>query len=415
MKRIDRRRPKNTHGSMLIARRCICVLVLSVVMCAATPVFGGTTYWDRAAGDPGQWQDPDNWTDGVPGSVALIDNGGTAVIDRGAQRCEDRLTLGSQVGGTLIQNNGQLYVYGYFTVGGGGASRYEFHAGLSQAQNMRIGEGATSEVVHTGGIFRVTYGSLTLSTFSYGTYNFSGVNSRLRTDFFYLYSGDGPGGRFIQDGGIVSADTQLVIRSDPSHSSRPQYDLYAGELTVTGYVGVGYMGGEALMRQMGGTHSAEKLYVGELAAYEYSGGGLDVDETLNQHGVFDVRGVGDGISLGAFQQHATGSLISGVASNGITVMEVTGAAVLDGDWQVVDDGAPFGKYTVLTADGGISGTFSSFTMPGPEWSWGIQDGTTLWVENVPEPATLSMLVLGGLAVLKRRRRLETTTPQGEDA
>ena len=37
------------------------------------------------------------------------------------------------------------------------------------------------------------------------------------------------------------------------------------------------------------------------------------------------------------------------------------------------------------------------------------------VSEVPEPATMAVLALGGLAVLRRRNRLETTKPQGEDA
>ena len=44
---------------------------------------------------------------------------------------------------------------------------------------------------------------------------------------------------------------------------------------------------------------------------------------------------------------------------------------------------------------------------GGELSWGYGltgDNTGVWVEVVPEPGTLSLLALGGLAVLRKRRR-----------
>ena len=62
-----------------------------------------------------------------------------------------------------------------------------------------------------------------------------------------------------------------------------------------------------------------------------------------------------------------------------------------------------GRFEVLMATGGISGIFDNVQLPSGEWSWGIDSGTILWVEHVPEPTTLSILALLALSLPKRGR------------
>ena len=71
---------------------------------------------------------------------------------------------------------------------------------------------------------------------------------------------------------------------------------------------------------------------------------------------------------------------------------------------MVDDGAALGRWHVLNAAGGISGDFTVELSNDTSWAWGIDSGTTLWVEKVPEPSTLALLALGALGLLIGRRR-----------
>ena len=126
---------------------------------------------------------------------------------------------------------------------------------------------------------------------------------------------------------------------------------------------------------------------------------------LGGGGTFTVIGDDPIIDLAGYTQNENGILISQLNVDGIATIDVSGTAVLDGAWYVVDlGGAPEDKFNILTADGGISGAFDTFTLPDTDWSWGIDGGTTLWVKHVPEPATMLLLAMGGLAVLRKRRK-----------
>ncbi len=67
-------------------------------------------------------------------------------------------------------------------------------------------------------------------------------------------------------------------------------------------------------------------------------------------------------------------------------------------------------FEILSADGGISGFDASyFTLDTTAWTqggtWGIiQDGNSLKLTYIPEPASLALLGLGAVALLHRRRR-----------
>ena len=135
--------------------------------------------------------------------------------------------------------------------------------------------------------------------------------------------------------------------------------------------------------------------------------------TYDEDGTLHIIGAEATISTALYRQGEFGTLVSEVTADGITTIDVhrsysgglDGEVYLDGIWRVEDTTAAIGRFDILTAAAGFYGEFDSVELPNDEdWSWGIQDNQTLWLEHVPEPATLSLLVLGGLSLLRRRKR-----------
>ena len=182
---------------------------------------------------------------------------------------------------------------------------------------------------------------------------------------------------------------------------------------------VGYEGTGTFI-QSGGTNSiVDDLYLGYSATgdgtYTISAGILEVEYGglhvgASGTGEFTVTGDDADIDLASFVQNHKGTLSSEFDADGIATIDVSGTATLDGVWNIVDLGAaPFGTFDILVATGGISGGFSAVNLPGADWSYGISGSSsdTLWVQHIPEPTTLGMLlVVGGLALLRRSRSVK---------
>lgn len=310
-----------------------------LVLCVTVmpgPVNADTTYWQAGTGS---WSIASNWDNGEPGSndTAYISNSGTALIT-GAETCV-QLVLANQAGtnGSVNMSSGVLF---------------------SDITEL-IGLAGAGEFVQTGG-FNSTYELIAgFYANSYGSYDLSGVASFLSVNYETI--------------GLMG--TGIVTQTAGAHTVSESLELGAE--------------------------------LGSHGTYDISGGTLAVADTLgvgdNGQGSFAVRGNSATITAGQYSQNDKSDLTSEFNSGGISLIDVSGAASIDGIWNVLDpsNNAPVGTFNVLTAAGGITGAFSNVVLPNTtDWSWGIDGGTTLWVEHVPEPATLLMLGLGGLMLRK---------------
>ncbi|MFH1748901.1 MAG: PEP-CTERM sorting domain-containing protein [Planctomycetota bacterium] len=218
-------------------------------------------------------------------------------------------------------------------------------------------------------------------------------------------------GTFTQNGGRVTEGYPSSVGVGIGSGSSGTYNLNSGVLT-TSYLDPGFRG-LGTFTQTGGTCTVtQSVRIGGDSpeghgTYAISGGTLsatNMNVYANGSATFTVTGDDPIIHLGSYLQNSNGTLESRIDAGGLSTIAVTETAWLEGTWNVEDLGAPLGTFDVLTATDGIF-AYLDVHLPGADWSWGIANGDTLWVEHVPEPTTLSLLLLGGLSLLRRPRRL----------
>jgi hypothetical protein len=204
------------------ARILLALLALSAGA-ASVEAGSGYTYWQAEPSIAGDWFDAANWTLGVPtaGNVAVIENGGTAVIDSGtavAQRTDigGRALADGGVGGAVIQTGGQAEL-GFL---------------------LMLGHDRGSK-----GAYTLIGGTLSASLVEVGGYYGSGE--------FHQIGGIGTVGGDLRIGGLPYNATQ-----DDLHSAGGFYDLSGGQL-LTGSTFVGTSGQGAFV-QSGGSHQVSR-------------------------------------------------------------------------------------------------------------------------------------------------------------
>ena len=318
---------------------------------ATTPSFANAvlvhlTHWQAAVGN---WSVGSNWDHGepLPDSdtdiyAASINNGGTAQITYpNDESCSEvHIGDGTSSSGMIDMSGGNLSV------------TYEI-----------IGYAGTGTCCQTGGTNAVgQYCSLAKNSGANGTYELSGTG-RLSTNQEYI--GESGTGVFQQTDGTHIVDDFIHLGHNAGST---------GNYTISG---------------------------GTLVAQEFSVG-------YTGSGTFTVTGNDSTIMLGNYSQSGASKLVSAFDSDGISVIDVTGNVLLGGIWNIIDLGdAPLGVFDILVADEGlIMGDFDTINLPNDDWNWGLTDtsGTdTLWVQHVPEPATMLMMLLGGFGLLRRRK------------
>jgi len=413
-------------------------IVVGILLCAASTAMGQDHIW---IGTTGNWGTGSNWSSGEPFEWrdAFIDNGGTAQITSTGEKCYN-LYLGTASGesgyvsmssgsltstesilvgnrGTAVftQNNGTVTTGGFnyaLSLGNfdGGNGTYNLNGGtLSTAGGMlQVGRYGTGTFHHTAGNNYPNSMMIGHQNGSSGSYHLSGTGN---IDASEIYVGTYGPGQFTQNGGTNSMTETLLIGYDSDVTGT--YTLNSGSLTSGNTAHIGF-GGTATFTQTGGTHTNNgKINIGATSVgqgtYTISGGtlyGEDLVVGWSGTGTFKVTGDDATIYLDTYTQNDKSTLITELDADGISLIDAWDTAVLDGTWTITNlESIPYGKYDVLKADDGISGAFDTINLPSADWAWGITpDSTTLWVEYTPEPTTISLLALGSLAVLRRKRQ-----------
>ena len=385
------------------------VTMASLVFIPVQFVFAGETFWTVAIG---RWNEGTNWSNGIPGAfdTAVIDNGGVAQLDSDAARV-DRVEVGRASDGKVEHTSGtsSVYVLG-LAISPNSQGEYQLSgSGRIETSYLNAGLGGTGRFAQTGGAVLATNNvNAGWDAGSYGTIDLSGNATMAAPQCAIGTFGDGV---FIQHGGTVQFNGYLILGWGPS--GHGTYTLENGELTML--AGQGYNNVEIGVRgtgyfvQHGGAHTIHgNLVLGSVAGadgtYECYAGHLQADRVLVGHeglGKFLVWGTEPVISIGVYEQAPTGRLTSEIQPTGIACITVAETATLGGTWHVLSNNAEYGRFYVLSCANGLTGSFDDVVLPGVDWNWGI-DGTALWVEHVPEPATLALLAMGGMAVMRRK-------------
>lgn len=247
-----------------------------------------------------------------------------------------------------------------------------------------------------------------------GTHNDSQTGNSTRN-----FIGQGSAGTVNQSGGSYSIGHSLVIGG--AAGGNGVYNLTAGDLII-------FRGANAA--NLGGSYSLELGDNGEGSGlFEISGGSFEtrINVGIGETGVFSIVGSGassigigsNGSLDGAWTQFAGGTLRVSMDGGGVTkvfVDDIDGGGVsIDfqaGSLVDIVGTAAAGTYVLLEAE---ATTFDASTIAGLSLSGATDSGWSLGFDNVggngqvtatyvvPEPGSLALIGLGGLAILRRRR------------
>ena len=277
-------------------------------------------------------------------------------------------------------------------------------------------------------------------------------------DNLYVAYGTDSQASFTMDGGSLSVGNCLYLSGGNSNRSQSRFDMNGGNVSVGNYLDIGSRT-PSVFSQSGGTVVTENGRVHGDSLYELTGGTLQVDGQflLYDQAVLDFGG-GDAtvgqvtaleLAIDGGQVIGEGTIIANLVSNHGTISPGSAAGTLTvhgeyiqslGGKLLIELGGlvPDEEYDILAIDGvaTLGGTLETAFLGdfSPEigdyfdivtatsfvgdfdttvFSTGfefdlsfVDSGTTLRLTTtaVPEPATLTLLVIGGLVMMRRKRK-----------
>jgi len=362
-------------------RKPACTLMICLLL---VDIGRADTEWILVPSLTGDWFEPTNWSDGVPGSEdgATIANGGTAEIGNGTASA-DAVIIGSLSGdGTLVQAGGNLTVKSIYVISRGRFRLLEGHLTVMNRITLDINSQGTETFDWLGG------------SIAANEFEFNGGLLNLGFDFDVGELVDGTlmggatmlaaGGRDLDNLGVTQGATALQNATDAfifnlkvGNGGEGTYVLAAdSELTVARVLTVG-VDSNATFQQTGGVVRAIDSVVGRLVLGRHAGSSglyvLDAGElSLRDKLMIGLQGAGE------FRQHS-GSVTAdqirlGVESDSHGTYHLTGGA-LSTRFLGVGNGDATGHFiqsggTVNTGGGGsgqplFMGSFG--VLPGEEY------------------------------------------------
>jgi|GEM_PF-5525485 len=356
----------------------------------------------------GNWEAGTSWDTGVAptaGYAAYVTNGGTANVTTTTAACAQLFVSNGSIinltGTSTLTVASNSAILGYNS-GSGTVNIGANESFTVNSSTLQLGAGAGQGIVNQSGGYVSAYAlDVGHNTFgngiNTGTYNLSGGTLVAHGGYMALGNGE-----FMQTGGTFGGNVMGVA---PGSTLALQIGNIAGESAVYSISG----GSMNLRAAIGGVVSPSA--------------GVTIEVGGPGNGTFEVSGAGASLiqTSGDYEQGKHGVLDVNIdPNNGITPIQIGGTASFTNT--TLDAGALAGTFTqgqtfdVLTAAGGISA--SGLTLvnmsPGVNFSYNIINGTagaqTLQVtavsgsDVVPEPASLAILLAGGLALLANRRR-----------
>ena len=344
----------------------------AALACAALALPAQADYNFVGGGDGTSWEDVANWeSSGLPASV----------IPGGS----DYLTItGGDINIDMDGDSWNYFVSNSLLTGG--------TTGEYRTQTIRLAQfgAATLNIdIGDGNIWRTTNSTLqyvgSQNSTNTGVMNIYSGDIRIETSSFRIAEKTGSTGLVNISG---SASTRLIISRESGGVSMQvgtggngTFQIDGGKLRTRAGMTVGSTG---TFRVLGST--VTEVEIG-------SEGSLDGNWTQNAGGILEIGIDAGGVTqINIADKGGSGTFANFDAGAILTISELVAPA--PGTWTVME------VQNGTISDGGLS------LLAGPGWSYDVDNSGAnglLTVSYVPEPATLALLGLGGLAIISRKR------------